>query len=86
MLKRDIWDKLIDWKNRDHHPLVIRGLRQIGKTYIVREFGKEFFESCIYIDLRANKTIHSAFEGDFQRRVLLLGNSFFHVENEALKL
>ncbi|SHH93880.1 hypothetical protein SAMN02745229_01239 [Butyrivibrio fibrisolvens DSM 3071] len=65
MLKRDIWDKLIDWKNRDHHPLVIRGLRQIGKTYIVREFGKEFFESCIYIDLRANKTVHSAFEGDF---------------------
>ncbi len=65
MLKRDIWETLIDWNNRDHHPLVIRGLRQIGKTFIVKEFGKEFFESCVYIDLRANKTVHSAFEGDF---------------------
>ncbi len=65
MLKRDIMEKLIDWKNRGHHPLVIKGLRQIGKTYIVKSFGKDFYESCVYIDLRANRTIHSAFEGDF---------------------
>ena len=66
MLKRDIWEKLIDWRNHDHHPLVIKGLRQIGKTYIVRKFGEEYYESCVYIDLRANRTIHSAFEGDFE--------------------
>ena len=65
MLKRDIWDKLTQWKNREHHPLVIKGLRQIGKTYIVRKFGSESYESCVYIDLRANQSVHSAFEGDF---------------------
>ncbi|WP_029232360.1 ATP-binding protein [Butyrivibrio sp. VCB2006] len=65
MLKRSIWEKLIKWKETDHHPLVIKGLRQTGKTYIVRKFGEEFYDSCIYIDLRANNTIHQAFEGDF---------------------
>jgi predicted AAA+ superfamily ATPase len=65
MLKRDIWDSLSEWKNRKHHPLVIKGLRQTGKTYIVRRFGEEAYDSCVYIDLRADKTVHYAFDGDF---------------------
>lgn len=65
MLKRDIWYNLINWKENPHHPLVIKGLRQIGKTYIVKQFGKEFYESCVYIDLRADKNVHSAFDGNF---------------------
>ena len=65
MLKRSIWNDLVLWKEKQHHPLVIKGLRQIGKTYIVKKFGEEFYESCIYIDLRADKTIHQVFEGDF---------------------
>ncbi|MCR4908117.1 MAG: AAA family ATPase [Lachnospiraceae bacterium] len=65
MLKRVIWDRLIAWKENKHHPLVLKGLRQTGKTFIVRQFGKEFYDSCIYIDLRADRAIHSAFEGDF---------------------
>lgn len=65
MLKRAIWDKLISWKMREHHPLVIRGLRQTGKTYIVKEFGDKFYESTIFIDFRSDRMIHSAFEGDF---------------------
>lgn len=65
MLKREIWNTLVEWKARPHHPLVIKGLRQIGKTYIVKKFGDEYYESCVYIDLRANRTVHSAFNGDF---------------------
>lgn len=65
MLKRDIWVKLMEWKNRKHRPLIIKGLRQTGKTFIVKEFGREFYKNVIYIDLRANKSVHSAFEGDF---------------------
>ncbi len=51
MLKRDIWEKLIEWKDNKHHPLVIKGLRQIGKTYIVKQFGEQFYENVVYIDL-----------------------------------
>lgn len=72
MLKRDIWDELVLWKNRKHHPLIIRGLRQIGKTYIAKCFGETFYENVIYIDLRANKAIHKAFDGDFDVNQMIL--------------
>ena len=65
MLVRNIYDELVLWKNRKHHPLIISGLRQVGKTYIVKEFGKNNYENVVYIDFRTNKSIHKAFDGDF---------------------
>ncbi len=75
MLKRTIWDSLVNWKNRAHHPLVIKGLRQIGKTFIVRRFGEEYYENCVYIDLRANSNVHYAFDGDFNVDQMVLSIS-----------
>ncbi|MBO4374126.1 MAG: ATP-binding protein [Lachnospiraceae bacterium] len=74
MLKRKIWKKLIEWKEREHHPLIIKGLRQTGKTYIAKRFGQEYYESTVYIDLRADKTVHDVFDGDFDvdRMVMML--------------
>lgn len=65
MLIRDILDDLILWKNRPHHPLIISGMRQTGKTFIVKKFGREFYEHTVYIDFRARKSMHSVFDGDF---------------------
>lgn len=65
MLKRDIWNELLAWKSREHHPLVIKGLRQTGKTFIAKRFGEELYDNTVYLDLRANKSIHKAFTGDF---------------------
>lgn len=65
MLKRDIWNELVAWKSREHHPLVIKGLRQTGKTFIAKRFGEELYDNTVYLDLRANKSIHKAFTGDF---------------------
>lgn len=40
---RNIYKGLEEWKNNDRHkPLVIRGARQVGKTTVIREFGKSF--------------------------------------------
>lgn len=72
MLKRDIWNELIAWKERKHHPLVIRGLRQIGKTFIVKQFGETFYENVVYLDLRENKAVHKAFDGNFDVDQLIL--------------
>lgn len=72
MLKRNIWQELVEWKNREHHPLVIRGLRQIGKTFIAKEFGKQFYENVVYLDLRANTAVHKAFDGDFDVNQMIL--------------
>ena len=42
MLKRKVYDYLLDWKNTDgKKPLVIKGARQIGKTYIVKRCAEE---------------------------------------------
>lgn len=65
MLTRTIWDELVQWKQRPHHPLIIKGLRQVGKTFIVKEFGKVFYDSVVYLDLRANRDVHKSFEGNF---------------------
>lgn len=75
MLQREIWNELIVWKGRKHHPLIIKGLRQIGKTFIVKQFGETYYENVIYLDLRANKAVHKAFEGNFDVNQMILSIS-----------
>ena len=66
MLQRSVTKILEKWKEKNiHHPLIISGLRQTGKTYTVRQFGKEHYKNVVYLDLRASRTVHEAFAGDF---------------------
>ncbi len=66
MLKRKIYDELLKWKNdKNKKPLVIKGLRQVGKTYIVKQFAKENYENVIYIDFRKNRELRSIFDCSF---------------------
>ena len=65
MLKRSIDKKLAAWKARPHHPLVLSGLRQTGKTFSVQAFGRASYGNVVYLDLRANKAVRAAFSGDF---------------------
>ena len=49
---REIVKDLMKWRNSDKRkPLVITGMRQCGKTYVMQKFGKEAFESVVYINL-----------------------------------
>ncbi len=65
MLEREVMRDLEAWKDRPHHPLVLSGLRQTGKTFIVREFGARRYPNVAYLDLRANTAVHAAFAGSF---------------------
>ncbi len=65
MLTRSISKKLEAWKSRPHHPLVLAGLRQTGKTFSVRAFGESHYGNVVYLDLRASKAARAAFSGDF---------------------
>ena len=50
-MKRFIMDSLIKWKNsNDRKPLILRGARQVGKTYILKEFGANYYESVSYFN------------------------------------
>ena len=65
MLKRKIYEKLLDWKsNRGQHCLLIKGARQVGKTYIVREFGKAEYDSFIEINFLEHPEFKIIFDGD----------------------
>lgn len=59
--------RLVEWKNRSHRkPLLLTGVRQCGKTYIIREFGKEEFEDTAYFNFEEDETLSSAFDHDFK--------------------
>lgn len=49
-MERNITAKLLEWKNKAvHKPLIVRGARQVGKSYSITEFGKKYFEGVIHI-------------------------------------
>lgn len=59
-------EKLIEWKNKKRRkPLILCGARQVGKTWIMKEFGKKYFSDYVYISFYNNKRIASIFEQDY---------------------
>lgn len=63
MLERSIEKELISWKNdKNHKSLLVTGARQIGKTYIIRKFGRENYENFIEINFIDNKAAKLIFE------------------------
>lgn len=64
MLKRKIYQKLVDWKRtHKNNCLMVEGARQVGKTYIIREFGKNEYESFIEINFIKNQELKQIFNG-----------------------
>ncbi|MGN0578651.1 MAG: ATP-binding protein [Ruminiclostridium sp.] len=64
-MKRKIMQKLIDWKNSPaRKPLILNGARQVGKTYILRAFGKENYKNTVYVNLESSSSVASLFNGD----------------------
>lgn len=67
MLRRKMEKTLLDWKNTpDHRPLIVKGCRQCGKTYSVRHFGEENYESVIYLNFFQNPDYLSIFSGSLE--------------------
>ena len=57
-------DTLVAWKNRPRMPLLLYGARQVGKTYILAEFGDRHFENTVYVNLETNLSVAGIFDGD----------------------
>lgn len=65
MIKRKIYKYLINWKQKkDKSALIIKGARQVGKSYLVREFGRNEYESYIEINFLKNPLYKNIFKGD----------------------
>ncbi|MBE6864724.1 MAG: ATP-binding protein [Ruminococcus flavefaciens] len=65
MLKRKMYSKLLEWKNsKNYECLLIKGARQVGKTYLVRQFGANEYESFIEINFYMQNDLRIIFEGE----------------------
>ncbi len=63
-MKRDIYYQLIVWKNNpERKPLVLKGARQVGKTYILQNFGKNEYEDVAYFNFEEDPDLHDFFTG-----------------------
>lgn len=65
MIKRKMYKYLINWKQKkDKSALIIKGARQVGKSYLVREFGRNEYENYIEINFLKNPLYKNIFKGD----------------------
>lgn len=66
-------DNLVRWKNRnDRKPLILLGARQVGKTYILKEFGRREYENVAYINCDNNVLVRDLFTPDYNIERILL--------------
>lgn len=62
-MKRLIMSKLLAWKNSPYRkPLILKGVRQVGKTWILKEFGKLYYKNIAYFNFDENKEYKQFFE------------------------
>ncbi|MDE6769666.1 MAG: ATP-binding protein [Muribaculaceae bacterium] len=76
MLKRKIETYLSEWKqSEDRKPLVIKGVRQCGKTFIVRKFAKENYQNVVYMNFILEPDKKFAFTGNLDVDTIILNLS-----------
>ena len=67
-------EELKKWKTRKHRkPLIIRGARQVGKTWLMKEFGSKFYTQYVYINFDNNERMKNLFEGDLDVQRIIIG-------------
>ena len=62
-MQRNIFNSLIEWKNSKYRkPLILKGARQVGKTYILKEFGEKEYENIAYLNFDHDENLYNLFE------------------------
>ena len=80
-MQREIINDLIKWKDfKNRKPLIIHGARQVGKTYIVKQFGKDFYENLIYVNFETNPELSSQIEASIDAKYIVNKLELFYGE------
>lgn len=67
-------EELKKWKARENRkPLIIRGARQVGKTWLMKEFGSSSYEQTVYINFDGNTQMQRLFDGDLDVQRIIIG-------------
>lgn len=73
-IQRELFKQLKDWKDRpDHKALLIDGVRQVGKTFAVRQFAAEHYEVFLEVNFVKTPGVKSVFEGDLDAASIIMG-------------
>jgi len=73
-MKRYAMMQLEEWNSGAKRiPLVIRGARQVGKTWLMQEFGSSHFKKTVYINFDNNQRMKTLFEGDYDISRIIMG-------------
>lgn len=71
-MKRNILGELIKWKeSHNRKPLILNGARQVGKTYILQEFGRLCYKDVAYLNCDRNDTLRNIFAHDYDTARIL---------------
>lgn len=75
-MERFAMEKLVEWKNKKNRkPMILKGARQVGKTWLMKEFGKRYFKYTAYINFDNNKHMKDVFEADYDiERIIMAVN------------
>lgn len=72
-MQRYALSQLIDWENKKNHkPLVIQGARQVGKTWLMQEFGKRYYEQVAYINFDIDEKSREIFNTDYDTNRMIM--------------
>jgi len=72
-MKRFAMEQLQSWKEKEKRkPMIIMGARQVGKTWLMKEFGRQFFPKVAYVSFYNNKRMSDVFEMDFDIQRILM--------------
>lgn len=73
-MQRSAFNQLCHWKNTfQRKPLIIRGARQVGKTWLMKEFGRREYEKCLYINFDNNTRMQHLFKTDLNVQRIVTG-------------
>jgi len=71
---RTALEELYKWKEKKNRkPLIIRGARQVGKTWLMKEFGSAAYENCVYVSFDNNRAMRELFSADLNVTRLITG-------------
>ena len=83
-IKRTLFPDLVNWKkSRRRKPLILNGVRQCGKTWLLKEFGEKEFENVLYLNFERDKKLSSFFQDTYDPAVIL-GNLSAYAEQSIV--
>jgi predicted AAA+ superfamily ATPase len=72
-MERSVTGQLVTWRDDPgKKPLILKGVRQCGKTWLLREFGATYYDDTAYFNFEGNDPLHALFAGDLDARRIIM--------------